>query len=266
MLSSSELQIDSEVEVFLAVYAWINYDRTKREEHAKRLLSKVRYPLMSEYALKHCYEYINEECHKLINKALSDKKKFYSSLPPEHFINRHCNQENFDITLFSEMSYEKVNLVTKVKRDVIQFDYRNFKENKVITKMPREMYTKKDVPKNFKAVTLNGDIYVFSNDETGLLCATKFSPDTGRWKSLGKSNRVCKNLFSVCGMMEKIIIAGGKNEDSVVISSCFQFDTERNAFNETAPMKLQESMPAVQFLKVKSWCQVVKAVNTEKLL
>ena len=48
---SSTLQTDSENEVFSAVYAWIKYDRISKK-YARSLFLKVRYPLMSEYALK----------------------------------------------------------------------------------------------------------------------------------------------------------------------------------------------------------------------
>ena len=51
-LSSSELDITSEVQVLKAANAWITYDYGKRSKFSKDLLLTVRLLLLSEHKLK----------------------------------------------------------------------------------------------------------------------------------------------------------------------------------------------------------------------
>ena len=52
MLSSSDLNIDSELQVFNAFHSWLCHDITERRKYAKELLSKVCLPLLSTSALE----------------------------------------------------------------------------------------------------------------------------------------------------------------------------------------------------------------------
>ena len=52
IISSSGLNIDSELQVFNAADSWLSHDITERSKYAKDLLSKVRLPLLSISALK----------------------------------------------------------------------------------------------------------------------------------------------------------------------------------------------------------------------
>ena len=52
VLSSSSLNIDSELQVFNAADSWLSYDLIERSKYAKDLLSQVRLPLLSIPALK----------------------------------------------------------------------------------------------------------------------------------------------------------------------------------------------------------------------
>ena len=50
IVSSSELNIHSEVEIFDAVNTWLKHNSEERSKYAKQLLLKVRLPLLSEHA------------------------------------------------------------------------------------------------------------------------------------------------------------------------------------------------------------------------
>ena len=52
ILSSNQLKIDTELQVFNAADSWLCHDITKRSKHAKDILCKVRLPLLSAAALK----------------------------------------------------------------------------------------------------------------------------------------------------------------------------------------------------------------------
>ena len=53
ILSSSELNIHSEVEIFLALTKWLKHNSEERSKYAEQFLIKVRFSLLSEQALKY---------------------------------------------------------------------------------------------------------------------------------------------------------------------------------------------------------------------
>ena len=53
LLGSSNLQIDSEVEVYNALNKWLSYNMEERSQYAKQLLLKVRLNLLSDNSLKY---------------------------------------------------------------------------------------------------------------------------------------------------------------------------------------------------------------------
>ena len=72
LLASSCLQVDSEVEVFNAANKSMNNNKEERSKHAKQLLLKVRFNLLSD----HCVKYLlnesscistNDECIDVLN-------------------------------------------------------------------------------------------------------------------------------------------------------------------------------------------------------
>ena len=70
----------SEIEVFNAAEAWINYNFIDRKKHTIDVLMTVRLSLLSEHALKHIlkqdlsFKKI-EACRALINKSVEQHKK-----------------------------------------------------------------------------------------------------------------------------------------------------------------------------------------------
>ena len=52
ILNSSELLIDSELQVFDVINAWLNHKRFERSKHAKNLLQKCRFSLLTVPALE----------------------------------------------------------------------------------------------------------------------------------------------------------------------------------------------------------------------
>ena len=74
ILASSELHIDSELEVLKALEMWIDFNINGRKQFAKDLLLKVRLNLLSDYALKFILEKTslfkaNNGCVALVNEA-----------------------------------------------------------------------------------------------------------------------------------------------------------------------------------------------------
>ena len=51
ILASSELNLDSELQIYYAADAWLNHNITERRKYSKYLLTKIRLSLLSNHAL-----------------------------------------------------------------------------------------------------------------------------------------------------------------------------------------------------------------------
>ena len=81
ILSSSELNIHSEVEVFNAAISWLNRNSEERSKYSKQLLLKVRFHLLSEDAKIHIINRNplltkNNERGKPLKELLLNQKNF----------------------------------------------------------------------------------------------------------------------------------------------------------------------------------------------
>ena len=80
LIASSNLQVDSELEIFYTVIDWISYKKNERKDYIEKLLVLVRLPLLSEEILinvvqAHPLCSNNPECEAIIKKALKVKKR-----------------------------------------------------------------------------------------------------------------------------------------------------------------------------------------------
>ena len=96
LLSSSNSHITSEIEIFDAADAWISYNTEDRSKYAKSLLLQVRFPLLSDCALKHTLNKTSlfkqiKDCRKVIEDILK-KKTIFLNKSESYFTNRYCNQ------------------------------------------------------------------------------------------------------------------------------------------------------------------------------
>ena len=104
ILSSSGLNVTSELEVAQAVNSWIEHDPKSRSRFTLELIKTVRLPLLSTAALKTLLESETSfsKCEKsrgVVLKAVSDKT--VRALDPS-FSDcrvRHCAQDDFEVAL-----------------------------------------------------------------------------------------------------------------------------------------------------------------------
>ena len=129
ILSSSELNIDSELQVFNAADSWLSHDITERSKFAKELLSKVRLTLLSIPALKQISEKISSfsisnESISMIKAVLVNKKQLnpFSC----NIKSRYCNQTNFNVLVCGGINFN----IHNVSKDAKIFDAKNFHEAK----------------------------------------------------------------------------------------------------------------------------------------
>ena len=97
ILNSSELLIDSELQVFIAMNAWLSHNNTERNSHAKYLLQRVRLSLLTVSALnsildRNSWIAKNDECSEVIKKVIECKIKFPHNSTNILPTTRHCSQ------------------------------------------------------------------------------------------------------------------------------------------------------------------------------
>ena len=151
ILSSSGLNIDSELQVFNAADSWLCHDITERSMYAKGLLSKTRFSLLSISALKQILDRVSSnhhECSDIIEAVLVKKQQLHSFSC--NITSRYCNQTNFNI-LFCGGENENLN---KVSNDVKLFDANNFMEIKLLPHLEEARCV-------FGAFCIKGEVYVF---------------------------------------------------------------------------------------------------------
>ena len=110
ILSSSELNISSELEVFNASDFWLSCESFDRSKFAKKLFFKTRFPLLSDHVTKSLLDkrkdssnitsfHKNKELIKLVNEVLKNKENFYRNKSIVYYTNRYCNSSMYDILL-----------------------------------------------------------------------------------------------------------------------------------------------------------------------
>ena len=238
ILSSSELNIHSEVEVFNAVMTWLIHNTEERIKYAKQLLLKVCFTLLSEHALKYisnCYSIFskNQKCAKILKEVDINRLINNTSIC---YINRYCGQKLFNFLVCGGYNVKRniaVNSVNKI-------DGSNLNQAKVISSMPT-------VRRNPKAVFLKGEVYFFGGRNkrcTGEMSVEKYSPYNNKWSVVTQMFDK-RQYYCACPFINKLYIIGGYCfQNFEVTNSCLQFDTKEKCWKKIAKMKQSRDFAA----------------------
>ena len=250
VLSSSKLNIHSEVEVFNAANAWLKHNSKERGKYATQLLLKVRLQFLSQHAFKHilnCNSLLtkNIEHGKTLKEVLLNQKTFSSTKTNNYYTSRYCSQNKFNIVLFSGK-----NLTNRDVRKVYQVDVNNLNNVKSISSMKEERLM-------FKTVCLKGQVYVFGGKTCAYMLRNaknieKYSPSTNEWTVVTNLFDEREN-FCTCSFIDKILVFGGSyynyNEGHLITLSCSEFNTNDNSFKELSGMNVARSNAACAVFK-----------------
>jgi len=241
IIQSSQLFIDTELQVFDAAESWLNHNK-ERFNYAKVILSRIRLTLLSASVLnnildKESYFTMNSECVIIIKEVLEHKQlklDFHSNDFTSN--SRYCNQTNFNIILCGglEISGEDSEI-----EDVVNYVYSIDGNNidNIIT-LPQ---TTDELPYNM--VCTKGEIYVFvSNNNYTKKSIEKYSPFTNTWEKVADmyDNRI---EFSACSFMDDIYIIGGRLPNTN-IKSCVKFNTKSRTWEECVVLIEGRSRPS----------------------
>ena len=229
IISSSELCIDSELEVINAIEAWVSFNFRDRNKFGSRLLSKVRLHLLSESALKSLLNgkfsfKKNFGCFSMLTKALRDKKTVRQNKLSNSNQSRYCCQSAFDVVLSGgNQDGGSCDHATKFAGESLKF-----------TKHLAPMQTRRDL---HDSVYCKGSIFLFGgyNHINYVKNIEKYSLANNTWEYVGNMYKDIKD-FCACAFMDKIYIIGGMKEYEYFTDLCMGFDTKDNKWSKVARM------------------------------
>ena len=267
IISSSELNITSELEIFRVVQAWISYNKEERSKYSKDLLLKVRIPLLSENELKYINKLSfdkNKYLHTLTNDLLKQGCFHFDEKSPAYFTNRHCTQSEFNILLCCGADLNKDDLVFPsdeedeeedeaivagqkqydiISTDINQLSLKNLNSYKTIGSMPKErFYT--------NMIFCRGELYFFS----GCNEYDEMSSAVEKYSMVTNSSKIIPgvhfhlNHYCFCNFMDEIYFLGGFVEN-VATDACVKFDTKANKFENVAKMNSTRALAACAVFK-----------------
>ena len=229
ILSSDELNIDSELEVTFAADEWLSHDILERGKFAKRLLLRVRLHLLSDPALKHVLEQTScfsadEDCVVIIKNYLGRNKDSMSG--NSLVAARCCKQPSFDF-LFCGGIRDR-----RYVGDVFAVGAgQNFNNIKHLAKI-------KERQKTFKAVCVRDEVYLLPHDAKGksnaLRSVEKYSLKTNRWQFVAET-RDERELFCACSFADDVYVIGGRLRGEET-GSCLKFNTKSATWREATQM------------------------------
>ena len=230
IISSSDLNIDSEREVLCAVNNWVDYNVAQRQQYAKRLLLEVRLPLLSDSTLKtilnefSCFKN-NNDCLMTIRKYLQNDKWLYPFNVERMFTARKCSQNAFRVLLCGGFKSTCFGVT-----DVHELDMRDLTSVRSLSGMLERQF-------HSKAVCVRGNVFVLGGMNCRVENVTymgKYSPSENTWTK-ETSMHDDRTMFCVCSFLCDIYVIGGETKD-VPVKSCAAYDTKLRAWSDIAGM------------------------------
>ena len=234
ILISSNLHINSELEVFNTANDWISYNTRDRSKFATKILSTVRFPLLSMDALKNILNmsssfYNTKECVSLLRDVLENKDKLCQDKSSLYYTSRYCKKSKFDVMLCGCFSEKYSNVLESINQESY------LKHVKVLPAMTVE-------GEHSMAVCLKGEVYVLVSTRYKTISVNKYSSINDSWTEIAVRSGTDRTLFCACAFMDDIFITGGiifeiENEHmSYITDSCLKFGVKDCKWKEVARM------------------------------
>ena len=231
IVSSSKLNIHSEIELFNASISWLKHNIKIRRKFAKKILLKVRLHLVPNRTLTHLLDTISLQDldTKYVNELKELTNDIYSQTKSSsNHKSRYCDQDLYNVLICGGRDA----IQRRAVKSVHQIDGNSLKKSKVLTSMIKERT-------RFQSVCLNGEVYIFTgvNDSGYIRYVENYSPSSNKWRRLTKmfDHRI---YFCACEFVDKILLLGGYlNIEDYATNSCLSFNPKTTTWKKVAEMK-----------------------------
>ena len=229
ILSSGELHIDSELQVFNAATKWLCHNVNERSKYAKDILLKTRFHLLSGHALKYLLNitstfYTNENFAANVKEVLQNKKLSNKNKSTTYLKSRYCHQKSFKIIACGgkSINFEHV--------DIHGYSIEAYNFNKL------EILPKMNTPRQFfNIVCVKGEVYALGGKTS--TSVEKYSPASRGWEKVAEMYDYRK-FFGACSFIDNVYVMGGYDAQlDASTESCLEFNTEGREWREISRMK-----------------------------
>ena len=234
LLSSSQLNLSNEIQVFKAANSWLKYSFNERSKHASYILSKVRLSLLSLSELNVVQDEIlaykfDNSFRDSLKTMIKSKQSNLLTLPNHNL--RSNSHYKFNIIVCGGQDKRGKLEDRKMKYETYMTkgdDFSQLNEIGPLTNPRMDHF----------AVDLGKHVYIFGGYDGNyrqVMSVEAFSKDTNSWEVVSTlpDNR---KYFSACGFMGKIYIIGGAHNEIFDLYTCVVYDPKKGNWNEIANM------------------------------
>ena len=230
ILCSSELSVDSEMQVYTAAKRWLDHAIIERSKYAADVLKRIRLSLLPSSYLKHILDtkcQTNDQFTVAVERVLQTKNKTDSGKALCAY--RYCNQNNYKVLVFGGRN-KRNNQVTNHAHCV---NLNNLKKIDVLSRMNVGRIEN-------QVVRVENEIYVLggrNNHTDPIMSVEMYSAASDQWKIV--TNMVDNRKgFCACSFAGSIYVVGGlKNDDWYSIkNSCVKFDKRKQEWKQLTGM------------------------------
>lgn len=238
LISSNDLNVKKEEDVYLSVLQWVKQSPSERTEHLPKLLSHVRLPTLSVPFLMHEVDgepliRENVQCRDLVDEA-----KKYHLLPESRDIRsancRFVPRKSTVGTLYAVGGKESSESIT---RSVESY---NFMEDK--WKEATGMIVRRQ---QLGVGVLDGKVYAVGGSDGSLRLSSVecFDATTNFWSFVAPMS-TCRSGVAV-GVLGGAMYAAGGYDGRSCLNTVERFDLDKNVWSPVAQMSTRRSFPGV---------------------
>ncbi|XP_059169346.1 kelch-like protein 8 isoform X2 [Physella acuta] len=243
LVSSPDLNVDSEEQVYSAIMVWIKHDNEKRKPHLPELLSKVKLPLLDPVFLMTKVgpdEMINNsfECRDLVNEAMSYRMSIANIVPEVKITERSRPRKSYAGVLFCVGGRGASGDPFK---SIECYDPRQDKWFPVA-----DMTTRR---RHVGVCSYNGLLYAVGGHDGSdhLRSGEMFDPKTNTWKPIAQMETLRRGIALAC--LGDVIYAVGGLDDATCFNTVERYDPVRDSWSFIAPMDTPRGGVGVTTLK-----------------
>ncbi len=238
LISSCDLNISSEEDVYLSIIEWVKQDANERVDHLPKLLSHVRLPMLSvDFLMKEVDSEPlikkNIECRDLVDEA-----KHYHLMPEQRDVRstnpRFSPRKSTIGKVFAVGGKESSDSITRSVETYSFFDNKWEETTGMIVRRQQ-----------LGVGVLDSKVYAVGGSDGSLRLSSVecFDPVTNIWSFVAPMS-TCRSGVGV-GVLGGAMYAAGGYDGRSCLNTVERFDLEKNLWSPIAQMSTRRSFPGV---------------------
>ncbi|XP_035699662.1 kelch-like protein 9 [Branchiostoma floridae] len=239
-IARDDLRATRELQVFQAVVAWLQKDKTKRQKWAVRLMENVRFPLMTPNEVVDSVESVG----------------FLMSVPEFQDLVKEATHYHLTPLRQSILQSPRTNPRSSVRLPaVLGIGGTGNNGGSIMCFTPASgkwrTFTKMDtVPRHHHAVAvLGGFVYIVGGEEMGrsksvLRTACRYDPRTGEWLTVASMNR-CRLSFQIGVLDDFLYAVGGRVSNEESLCNVERYNPQVDRWEDVASISTPRRLVAV---------------------